>query len=84
MADEYKTYWLTRDCDQDGNVSQVVDVWIVQPHRRNLPGDVGCIWLDDSVTGLEGRYTQWSLAAAAATTPSRVIPDNDRECIRVG
>ncbi len=82
MSDQ--TYWLTRDENDDGEVSDLVDVWLSQPHRKTLLSGNGCVWLDNSTTGLEGRHTQWTVAYTMSYTNSHVYPANSRECIKVG
>lgn len=78
-------YWCTRDESPDGVLSEMVDVWIVAPHREHLEGsapDVGFIWNGPNDTGKQHRYAQWSLTTTRANC--YVVPDTSRECVRVG
>lgn len=77
-------FWLTRDEDAQGVLSDTVDVWISQPKRQPLPGGVGCMWLGMGVIGLEDRYAQWSLAVARSNSNSGTLPETSYESIRVG
>lgn len=79
-----QTFWMTRDEDDQGVVSEIVDVWLAPPQRQNLPGGAGCMWLGPGVTGLDHRYAQWPVDVARGNTNSHVIPDNSRECVKVG
>lgn len=78
------TYWVTK------NSLGTIDVWLVPPvfcfHEE------GCYWkLPDPelqvVLNFEPRsayWGYWSQADAMKNISSHVLPDTDRECIRVG
>ena len=84
MADTPTVFWMTRAEDSSGVLADVVDVWLEQPSRQNLPGGTGCLWLGPGTTGIENRYAQWSLPVARGNTPSGTLPETSRESIRVG
>ncbi len=86
MGDNSPTdvFWLTRDEDDQGVLSDIVDVWISQPQRQPLPGGVGCLWLGRDLTGLETRFAQWSLDVARSNSNSGTLPETSYESIRVG
>lgn len=83
------TYWLTRDSDAEGVVSDVVDVWLAPPVRRAL-GDRGAYWIveDDAIRvrtkggDVPARHTTWDVEHARAQCGT--APDDDRQAIRVG
>ncbi len=74
-------YWITRD-SYGGVVEDVVDVWIAPPERRDdyLGGFIE--WLDDSPEGIQ--FHVQSMSVEDAKERFRTVPDNDRECVRVG
>jgi hypothetical protein len=71
-------FWLTRDEDAAGNLSELVSVWLEKPDLCNLKTG-GRAWLGPGVTGLENRYAQWTLDVARSHC---TIPDTVRECIK--
>jgi hypothetical protein len=77
-------YWMTRDQDAAGQLSELVDVWSVPPEFQPLPGGVGSMWLGKGVTGLEFRVTQWTMGDIRLNVPSGTYPESGRETIRVG
>ncbi len=81
MARGYATYWLSRDSDSTGTLSDVVEVWLVRPDRERLPGG-GVMWLGPDNTGVEHRYAQWTPEVCLAEC--HVYPQTDRELIRCG
>lgn len=74
------TYWLTRDMDADGELSELIDVWLARPSMMRTE-DGKCVWVGPGATGLEEHYAQWSVAVTMQHC--RVIPETYRECIRV-
>lgn len=84
MADHPTVFWMTRDEDDQGVLSSTVDVWTEIPDRQALPGGVGWMWLGRGVTGVEKRYAQWSLDVARKNNTSGTLPEDSRQCVRVG
>ena len=80
---ENQVYWLTRDEDHEGTVSEQVDVWLARPHRISIPGG-GAMWLGPDESGIEKRYAMWTLDNARKNVPGGAVPDNSRESIKVG
>lgn len=80
-TEEWLQFWCTRDTASDGQLSELVDVWLAKPSRINLPGG-GAVWLGPGETGLEQRYAQWTLAATLKNC--RTIPATSWECIVSG
>lgn len=82
------TYWLTRDSDVDGKLDDAIDVWLMRPTRHALPGGLGAVWLCDDIMvptadgDVPARYGTWTKDQALRAC--YVLPDTDRECIRVG
>ena len=76
----YATYWLTRDT-WNGKLSDYVEVWLVRPERKEHSGDV--FWKRPGGEPGETVFARWTLDEARAEVRSG-IPDNDRECLRVG
>ena len=80
-------YWLTRDSNQAGELSPVVDVWFRKPIRARLRKD-GNVWLPSDAPkqlpgvardlGYAGPYT-----IAAVTKWFSVVPDDDLQVIRI-
>lgn len=78
-------FWMTRDEDIEGVLSDTVDVWLELPERQRLSGsERGCMWIGHGTTGIENRYAQWSLAVARSNNTSGALPETSRECVRVG
>ncbi len=80
---DYVEVWLTRDCDEDGTLRPVVEVWSAMPHRSTGEAEHGAvIWFggdeDDPTTG--DRIAAYALEAAAKRF--RTLPESDRECVR--
>jgi hypothetical protein len=77
------TFWITRDSEPDGSLSDYCDLWVVKPSRLRYDADgPGGFWM-----GCEG---EWSLVGHYETvsvevvrTWFHVVPDTSRECIRV-
>lgn len=81
------TYWLTRDSDADGVLSEFVDVWLAKPARRTF-GNGGAYWtaaIEVVETG-DGpklvKYLVWT--KEQCLMKCKTYPDDDRQCIRVG
>lgn len=77
-SEDLVPFWLTRDEDVNGVLSETVDVWLERPTRTTLPGG-GCMWIGSGVTGLEKRWAQWSLDNARKHA---TLPETSRECVR--
>ncbi len=80
MSDEATNptvYWLTRDENEQGEVSDLVSVWLEAPARQGISGIPGALWYG-------AKYAQWPLDIARKNNNSGVVPENSRECIRVG
>jgi hypothetical protein len=76
-----RVYWVTRDTDTEGVLSDHVDVWDVKPTMHRYYGEErGLFWLDDN-GGINGRYGRFPLEAVAHW--GHTLPDTERECIRV-
>ena len=77
-----QTYWITRDRDIDGTLSDVFEVWLRRPWR-----DDNGTWMPDwsdedwstEDTALYGRFFAVQLAAWGVT-----LPDDDIQCVRKG
>lgn len=74
---------MTRDADSEGVLSDIVDVWSAPPSRRNLTGDLGCVWLGPGPTGIEDRIAQDTLEQARNRTASGTVPETSRESVRI-
>lgn len=74
-------YWITRDSNDEGELSIQVDVWNAPPELHRLPGG-GSMWLGRDDMGVETRTGIWSLDETLKAC--RVLPDTYRECIKVG
>lgn len=74
-------YWLTRDSNDEGELSIQVDVWSEPPELHRLPGG-GSMWLGKDDCGVETRTAIWSLDETLKAC--RVLPETYREIIRVG
>ncbi len=72
--DQFPTYWVTRNEDKDGKLSDVIEVWLDRPTRTNLEGG-GCEWSGDF-------YAEWTVAATLINC--RTYPETSRECLVVG
>lgn len=81
MKSDISTYWVTRDCHVDGTLAEMVDVWSQAPQMVRLVGG-GFAWVGPGVTGMEHRYTQWTVALTLANCGT--FPETFRESIRVG
>ena len=79
QAKTYATYWLTRNSIQ-GYLSDAVDVWLERPIRTMYDGDV--MWIPVT-PATESYWGRWTLDQAYIQVRAGV-PDNDRECLRVG
>jgi len=79
-------YWLTRDSDTNGKLSNWIRVWLVRPTLKRVGNGVqwdGPEGTIDSTSGpVRVRYAQWS--EEECTRTCRVYPATDRECIKVG
>jgi hypothetical protein len=79
-------YWVTRDSDVHGNLSEWVTVWLKRPTLIRVGNGVGWYHADGTVDSATGpariRFAQWTLDQCYRAC--NVIPDTDRECIRVG
>jgi len=82
------TYWLTRDSDVEGVLDDTIDVWLMRPTRHVLPGGLGAVWLCDDIMvasadgDVPARFGTWTKDQTLRAV--RVLPDTDRECLRVG
>ena len=82
LLERFDTIWLVRDrvCGDLGEV----DVWVIKPERQRFDdGDVmwhAPDWDQDSNDCI---ITSWSLEEARRYVGNGV-PENDRECLRVG
>lgn len=84
----YRTMFLTRDTDALGNLENHIDVWEDCPMRAKLTVDAGWVWLPQESEGLAGRTSSElglvkHLPVKYALERYGVIPETDRECIRV-
>lgn len=85
---QYVTYWVTRDSNADGSLSDTVDVWLTRPERKTLPGGLGAMWICDDIFiptangESHARYTTWTLDQCRRAC--HTVPDTDRECLHVG
>jgi hypothetical protein len=81
-------YWVTRDSDAEGNLDPDIDVWLSQPRRSTLPGGLGAVWICDDIMvpsadgDVPARYATWTKDQCMRAC--NVIPETDRECVRVG
>jgi len=87
--------WITRDSDPvTGEVEDYVDVWSAAPvrHLVSIPEEAArrlrvlrpapaVTWVTADFD-LTGRVARIPLAAAAATFPA--VPEDDRQCVRIG
>jgi hypothetical protein len=83
------TFWITRDSDAVGHLSEFVDVWLARPVREPLSNGVGCVWTCRDVErvfvsdgDVPARCATWTLSVCMRTV--RTIPEDDRQCIRIG
>lgn len=76
-----RPYWLTRDEDAEGVLSEQVEVWMERPARWPLSGG-GWTWLGADDTGLLHRYSVCDVAYIMKEC--RVVPETSRECIKIG
>lgn len=74
-------YWMTRDSESGGRLSDKVDVWLSRPERHRLDDGSAC-WLGQGELGLDDRYAEWTIEDARRN--AYVYPETDRECIQVG
>lgn len=78
-------YWVTRDSDVEGNLSDHVDVWTARPTRRALTVTHGAYWIaedrPDESDALAAHYGHYS-AKVIQEGWKHTIPETDRECIR--
>jgi hypothetical protein len=76
--------WITRDSFV-GQLEDHVDVWESRPVRRVYAADdygaVGVEWLD--VAGELGLHLE-TLTIGEARLKFGTIPDDDRQCVRIG
>lgn len=75
-------YFVTRDRNADGRLAPLVEVWTARPELVRA-SDVGAYWIGEGGVGLEFRFATWSLATAWRVI-NNAIPDDERQCIRVG
>ena len=74
-------FWVTRDQDGQGRLSDVVDAWAERPERMAIPGG-GWMWLGSGETGLEARVGSWRPTECTRWAPT--TPDTSLECIVYG
>lgn len=75
------SYWLTR-ASEAGVLLNRIDIWLLRPERVRLPdGDVHWLALDDQ--GESVHTGHWTVDEARKQV-GWGVPDNDRECTRVG
>lgn len=72
----FLSYWLTRDSEIGGALSDAIDVWIVKPTRDALSIDGGICWWHEA-----GVVRQVSVQACIKWCGT--YPEDDRQCIRV-
>lgn len=87
MADSFKVpddqvYWITRDLDSKGQLSELVDVWLSKPVLVYQDQSCAAYWVSGLGTIYENRFAQWDLALTHSNC--HVVPDTVRECICVG
>lgn len=72
--------WLTRD-SYEGATEDFVDVWEALPVRHDDYAGEFVEWLD--LAGDLGLHVE-SITLVEAKLRFRTVPDNDRECVRIG
>lgn len=72
--------WLTRDSDDvTGVLCDTIEIWGLRPIRSRALNGAGAIWLPAIGRGaVIGR-----VPLTAALAQFKVIPETDRECIRI-
>lgn len=70
------SFWVTRDSEIGGGLSDVVDVWLVKPERGALSSDGGVCWWADG-----GVYRQVNTGVCWAWCGT--YPSDDRQCVLV-
>jgi hypothetical protein len=77
-------HWLTRD-SFEGQLEPFVDVWDQEPVRHVHNGEdgesLGVSWFDQA-GGIGRRVARPS--AAKARKDYRTLPEDDRQCVRIG
>lgn len=80
------TYWITRDGDLDGMPGDSCDIWTERPTRYvcelNEFGIHSAFWLMDDFD-LSCRVGDRSHKLASVQRYFGVVPDDDRQCIKV-
>ncbi len=74
-------WWITRDASLDGTLDDCVDVWTAPPLRFTIQGFTGGYWLG-AEWDLSTRWSRYTVESMRRWLG--VVPDTDRECIRVG
>lgn len=73
------SFWVSRDSDVNGVLSDRCDVWTEKPNRTRTTAEGGAFWLDKSETGLAARHS--SFLANVPPKWVRTIPETDRELV---
>lgn len=79
----HPTVYATRDSTIQGELGDVVDLWLERPTRFPIDLEAGACWLNTD----EQNYNQMYLGPytlSAIVKWRGTIPDNDRECIVYG
>lgn len=78
-------YFLTRDCDPDGTVSEIVDVWLTRPIRHRITTEGGYVWLaSDERTYRStnhGRAMWQQISLAECQERFATYPADERMCM---
>jgi len=76
------SYWVTRNTT-DGVLANTVEIWVARPERMRFDdGDVMWMGSLSKIDEESAWYDEWTLARCLKEC--RVLPDTDREVIRVG
>jgi hypothetical protein len=80
-----RTYFVTRDSDCFGFLSDTVDLWVDRPKRTQLTIDAGWIWLPHWMPGqpAEALGEVRNLSATYVMARWGVCPKDDEDCIRI-
>lgn len=90
MSDLPPVFWLTRD-RLGGELADKIEVWSIRPERV-LCEDGDVLWcppeellvrLGDVTSAKPHQIDEWTVAEGRIRIGSG-IPENDRECVRVG
>lgn len=74
-------YWISRDTHLNGDLEDVVDVWVARPTRLKMVDFPSHYWMSDE-WDLSTRWGRYMIADARAK--GLTIPDDDRMLIVVG